>query len=38
MATRGKDTPVVDAAEVIATSLKTFGPASQKKRKSKNKK
>jgi hypothetical protein len=38
MATRGKDTPVVDAAEVIAASLKTFGPASQKKRKSKNKK
>jgi hypothetical protein len=39
MVKRGKDTPVVAAAEVLAASLQTFGPAAQKKRKTnKNKK
>ena len=32
---QGKDTPVVDAEDVLAASLKTFGPRAQKKRKTK---
>jgi MoxR-like ATPase len=35
---KGKDTPIVDAADILATSLKTFGPQSSKKRKNKSKK
>ncbi len=39
---KGKDTPIVDAADVLAASLKTFGPRANttttKKRKNKNKK
>jgi MoxR-like ATPase len=39
MTNKGKDTPTVDAANVLAVSLKTFGPRSTtKKRKNKNKK
>lgn len=29
---KGKDTPIVDAADVLLASLKTFGPRAQKKR------
>lgn len=36
---KGKDTPIVDAADILAVSLKTFGPRSTpKKRKNKSKK
>ena len=41
MRNKGKDTPIVDAADVLAASLNTFGPRSPKKRKNnknKNKK
>ncbi len=38
MTKKGKDTPVVDAAEALATSLKTFGPPSRKTKGGKNKK
>lgn len=35
---KGKDSPIVDAADILAASLKTFGPKSSKKRKNKSKK
>ncbi len=37
MTKKGKDTPVVDAMETLATSLKTFGPPSRKTKSKKNK-
>jgi hypothetical protein len=37
MTKKGKDTPVVDAAEALAMSLKTFGPRAQKKKRKTNK-
>jgi hypothetical protein len=33
----GKDTPIVDAAEALASSLKTFGPRAQQKKRKTNK-
>jgi hypothetical protein len=38
MTKKGKDAPVVDAAEALAVSLKTFGPRAQKKKRNKNSK
>jgi hypothetical protein len=35
---KGKDTPIVDAADVLAASLKTFGPRAQKKTRGSKKK